>query len=1118
MALQFILGNSGSGKSYYLQELVINQAMENPNKEYLYIVPEQFTLQKQKDLVNSHPGKVIMNIDVCSFNRLAHRVFEELGIKEQLILEDTGKSMVIRKIIEENKRDLQLFNSSVHRDGFVEEIKSVISEFCQYNVSIEQLEGFVAGNNMGINCGAKFDELIVLYKLFREFLKGKYITSEEVLDILAANAHKSKILKNSVIVLDEYTGFTPVQNNLILQLLKVCETMMVSVTLDHREIDKIDNIDKQTLFRMSAKTIASLKAIAGEANVDVIKDVLIEGEGRFVNSPKLKHLESNILRYPYKVYKSDISDKTDVLDKSDIAGTMADDAISVHYAKDISIECEYIVNKIKEFVAGGDYRYRDFAILCGDMTEYGRVLSRIFEREGISYFYDVKKHILNNPFVEMISAIFDICNSDYSYESVFRYLRSGMSDIDTKECDILDNYIYSTGIKGYRLWSKKFARKCSRPYATDLAIINEIRLKVLEEIEEIVKELKSQKDAGSITKILYNYIVSRGCEDKLCQLSDRFEADGKMLLAKEYIQVYPAVMNLFDKIMELIPEASMKVLEYSKIFETGMGEVKVGLIPLSIDQVSIGDIERSRIANVKVVFLAGVNEGIIPKNISSGGLISEVEREAMILSGIEMANSKSEAVFNQQYYIYLALTKAKEKLYLTYSGMGNDGKPRRQSYLISRVKGLFPGMETNIIVPDKLTWKKDALDYLIDGLKLEDDKKSEDWNEVLRWNLSNETSKERVGKLLSIIFKKKDKNISPQLARKIFESNTYSVSKIQNYCSCEYSYFLKYGLGIRPKSQSELSVVDMGVIYHDALNRYCTALVEDGINFDEVTDEYSKALVEVCVNDAVAQIIDEEMLEEEINRFVVARIKKLILATVDNLGRYVKKSGYKPRDFEVGFKVKHKGLVIEGKIDRVDFLSDEEVQYYAITDYKSSIKTFDATLFGNGIDIQLIVYSVAAKQIYDENAVPAGVYYSRLDRPVVSYNSKFFEENELGEMVIVKDELEEALDKATKKYGLDCTSEDVDDDGKNSERKKIGRKQLEALEKYAINLTAGTHERIMDGSIKINPYRYGSEQNACTWCEYSSICGFDSNNDKYRKLKKYTINDLTGDMTKDEEE
>lgn len=1099
MSLQFVLGNSGSGKSYYLQEFVIKEAMANPKKEYLYIVPEQFTLQKQKDLVNAHPGKVIMNIDVCSFNRLAHRVFEELGIKEQVILEDTGKSMVLRKIIEENKKDLQAFHSCVHRDGFIEEIKSVISEFCQYNVSVEQLEGFSTESKLGINFDIKFSELITLYKCFREFLKGRYITSEELLDILAANAYKSNILKDCVIVLDEYTGFTPVQNNLISQLIRVCEKMLVSVTVDKKQIGNIENISNQTLFKMSSKMVVGLKSIALEAKVPVIEPVIIDKKGRFEGSAQLKHLEENIFRYPYKEY----------ITKYALDGIAHEENISINYAKDIPLECEFIVNKIKEYVVNNGCRYRDFAILCGDMSEYGRVLARIFEREGIAYFYDVKKHILSNPFVEMISAIFDIACSDYSYESVFRYLRCGMSDISTLECDLLDNYVYATGIKGARYWNKKFVRKCNRPYALDLAVVNEIRLKVIEEVGDIVKVLKGLKDCQSITKTLYEFIVGRNCEDKLNELAKKFESEGKMLLAKEYIQVYPAVMNLFDKMMELIPDSPMDVLEYSKIFETGMGEVKVGLIPLSIDQVFIGDIERTRISNAKIVFLAGVNEGLIPKNILSGGIISEVEREVMISYGIELANTKSEAVFNQQYYIYLALTKASEKLYLSYSGMGNDGKPRRQSYIINRVKSLFPGLGTNVIEPNRLTWKKDALDYLIDGLKAENKEKNEDsWYEVLKWNMTGTESKARLDKILGIIFSKKDKKISPDMARKIFENNTYSVSKIQNYCSCEYSYFLKYGLGIKPKSQAELSVVDMGVIYHDALNRYSVTLTEEGIGFDEISEERAKKIVEQSVDDAVYQIMDEEILENEVNKFIIARIKKLILATVLNLGRNIKKSGFVPKDFEVGFKVRHKELVIEGKIDRVDFLSDDDVKYYSITDYKSGVKKFDPTLFGNGIDIQLIVYCVAARSVYSDEYVPAGVYYSRLDRPVVNYDPKYFEKKE-GEMIIKQEVLDEAIDKATKHYGLDCTVDNVEGDDKVSERKTIGREQLKALEKYALDLAFGTHENIMNGNIKINPYRYGAEQSACEWCEYSSICGFDGNRDRYRKLKKYTVDELT---------
>lgn len=1092
MALQFVFGNSGSGKSYYLSEYVVREAMNNPDKEYLYIVPEQFTLQKQKDVIKAHPNNVIMNIDVCSFNRLAYRIFEELGIKEQVILEDIGKSMVIRKLIEENKEDLELFHSSIHRDGFVEEIKSIISEFCQYNVELQQLEGFRNNNNLGIHFAEKFTEVTKLYGLFREYLKGRYITSEEILDILRDNADKSKILKDCVIVLDEFTGFTPVQYNLILSLLKVCERMLVAVTVDVDEVSRIEDIQGQTLFRMSSKTVCSLKKLAAEGNIEICENILINGEGRFADNSQLKHLERYIFRYPYKVYE-----------------TTQEENVFIYYGKDITMECEFVANKIKEMVANNGYRYRDFAILCGELKEYGRCLSKIFDREGMPCFYDMRKHISGNPFVEMISAILDIANSDFSYEAIFRYLRCGMSDIPADECDLLDNYLYATGIKGYRFWKRDFARKCTQPYLINLDEVNEIRKKVLGEIEEVIKALKNVDDAGRFTQILYDFCLERKCEEKLCVLSDEFEKSAKMLKAKEYIQVYPAIMTVFEKIMELISDSKMSLVEYAKIFETGSEEVKVGLIPLGVDQVLIGDINRSRVNNAKVVFLVGVNEGIIPKKISSGGIISEVEREMMLSQGICLANPKTEEVFDQQYYLYLALTKASHKLYLTYSGMGTDGKPRRKSDLIGKVSALFRNLDTSIIVPDSLTWKKDGLDYLIDGLK--EGCEDAEWMEVLKWNLSDKARADRLNKLLGVIYNKKDKSISAKLARSIFEKNTYSVSKIQTYCSCGYSYFLKYGLNVRPKRQAELSAIDMGVIYHDALNRYSVSVAENGWGFDTINKKTQKKLVEICVDDAVAMVMDEQMQEIQVNKFIISRIKKLILATVESLGRYVKSTGNVPRDFEVGFKVNHKDVTIEGKIDRVDFLSDEQESYYSVIDYKSSPKKFDPTLFGNGIDIQLIVYSVAAKRIFDENNMPSGLYYSNLARPIVDYDKKYFEENNKGEFVLVQSVLDEELDKKNKMLGMICGNEDIYDDGKVIEKKMVGRGQLKALEDYALDLISRTHERIVGGEIELNPYRYGHEENACEYCEYSSICGFDEGNDRYRKLKKYTIDELTKD-------
>ncbi len=1054
MSLQFVLGNNKSKKSYVLQEMFIKEAGENPDKEYLYIVPEQFTLQKQKDLVNAHPGKVIMNIDVCSFNRLAHRVFEELGIAEQIILDDIGKSMIIRKIIEENKESLALFKSLVYKEGFVEEVKSVISEFCQYNVSLDQLMAFMENNNLGINFAEKFKEIVKVYSLFKEYLKGRYITSEELLDILAANADRSEILRDCVIVLDEFTGFTPVQYKLITELMKVSQRVMVSLTTDTENTKNYDEPDKQTLFKLSAATIKRLKKIAGSENIKLLSDWVIEEN--FLEVPQeLLHLEKNIFRYPFKIFEGDCNN------------------LELYYGKDMALEAEFVVDKIKELVSNEGMRYRDIAILCGDLKEYGRLLKRAFDREKITYFYDEKKKVLGNPFVEMLLAVFDIVNTDFSYEAVFRYLRCGMSDISREECDLLDNYIYATGIKGARYWNRDFKRKCNKPYIIPLEEVNAIRLKFVDEIMEVAKKLMKLENAADITRALYELVVSRGCEEKLWKLSEGFENEKNMLMAKEYIQVYPAVMGLFDKIMELIPDSLMKVSEYSKIFETGISEVKVGLIPLSVDQIFIGDIERSRIGSAKIVFIMGVNEGLIPKNIINSGIISEVERQILISEGIELAQVRTEAVFTGQYYIYLALTKASERLFITYAGMGSDGKAKRPSYIINKLKSLYIDLRVHDIEP-----------------------------------------KRRKGEEMIICYKK-DKHLSPLLAKEIFRDSSYSVSKVQDYFSCEYAYFLKNGLGIKPRVVPELSAVDMGVIYHDSLHRISLHLSENNLEFYDISGEEMKSLVNNSVDKAANEFLDEHLMEEHINKFLISKTKKLIYGIVQNIAKDSRDSGFSPKDFEVEFKISKNNLVIKGKIDRVDFVTEEGERFYKITDYKSGERKFDPTLFGNGIDIQLVVYSLGAKEIYGDKGKVKGLYYSQLKRPILDYDKKYVQLDDEGNIIYDIESIEGGIKSKMKPTGINLVGEDTKDIEKPEAEAKLSDNQMEKLEEYALGLINEAGEGMQKGSIRVNPYYYKRDnRNSCEWCEYKAICGFDRNNDGFRRLKKYTVNDITKRMEK----
>ena len=134
MALQFVLGSSGSGKTEYIYERLVRQAGEHPKKNYLVIVPEQFTMQTQQKLVELAPNHAIMNIDVLSFKRLAYRVFDDMGMQDIQVLEETGKNLVLRRLAQEQEETLTVLRANMNRMGYIGEVKSMISELVQYRI------------------------------------------------------------------------------------------------------------------------------------------------------------------------------------------------------------------------------------------------------------------------------------------------------------------------------------------------------------------------------------------------------------------------------------------------------------------------------------------------------------------------------------------------------------------------------------------------------------------------------------------------------------------------------------------------------------------------------------------------------------------------------------------------------------------------------------------------------------------------------------------------------------------------------------------------------------------------------------------------------------------------
>ena len=410
MSLQFIFGNSGSGKSSYLYEKVLEEAEKEPTKNFLVLVPEQFTMQTQRELVRRQKNHAIMNVDVLSFARLAYRVFDELGKQNLMVLEETGKNLVLRKVAEEKKDCLKVLGGNINKMGYIGEIKSLISELTQYNIGPEQLEEFLKTSSISETLRLKLEDVLVLYQGFGEYLEGKYITSEEVLSLLCDVAKESQIITNSVIVFDEFTGFTPIQNQLFGVLLPLAEKIMVTVTIDAEE-DFYHSRGIHELFAMSKKTISSLLNIAQERKVPVEEPVVLKDGAnlRYKNAPGLFFMEQNLFRVRKRGQKN------------------TGEEVRLFCMKNPREELSYVAGEIARLVREEGFSYKEIAVVTGDVAQYANYVPETFESYEIPYFIDQTKNILFHPLTEFIRAVLEVVESDFSYESIFRFLRSCLS-------------------------------------------------------------------------------------------------------------------------------------------------------------------------------------------------------------------------------------------------------------------------------------------------------------------------------------------------------------------------------------------------------------------------------------------------------------------------------------------------------------------------------------------------------------------------------------------------------------------------------------------------------------------------------------------------------------------
>lgn len=1097
MSLQFILGSARSGKTNYIYEKMIRESIEHPEQEFFFIVPDQSTLNAQKELVTRHPAHGTMNIDVVGFFRLAYRIFEELSYVPEQLLEDEGKSMVIRKVMEKHKKELKVFGSSMGKQGFIDELKSFFSEMYQYDIEKKELEQAMdIIQKPGLQ--AKMDDILLIMDSFENYIGERYLISEQLLDVLAKKMKESKKLRNAIFYLDGFTGFTPIQRKVIRQLMELGKQVNISFTIDAKDVST--PYREYELFAMSKYEKQQLIEIARQTRTIVKPDILCYPDKQ--GSPELRFMEQNLFRYPYGVFPEQTKD------------------IQIQRAVNPRAESRMVAHQLERLIREENYQYKDIIVLTADLENYQSELERSFQDLKIPYFVDVNRKLQNNPCIETILSALKMIQMDFSYEMVFRYLKSGFSCLSMEDADLLENYVIATGIRGYTKWNRPFKSKAFEE--DELQRIEACRQEFIKEIKPL-KEGVKKRGSTVLDKLtcLYEFFERLQLEEKMKEQQKIFEERGEIAQAKTSEKIFGQILDLMDQMADILGEEKLSYDDFLSVLESGMEEMTVGVIPPSLDQVLIGDMERTRAEGVKVLFFLGINDGIIPKQSQGGGVVSDDQREILRNQGIMLAPTAKMSAYTEQFYLYLALSKPSEKLYLSYCMMNASGENRQPSYVLERVRKIFPeiSLYEDESVPEESFSVEEATDHLV--WLLQQDTDDETFQELQTLYFALDDFAPAVSYIDAKFYQNEALPISQELVKKLYgDTLSGSVTRMEKFAGCAFSHFMQYGLRLKERLKHEILPVDMGQVFHKTME-----LVGKRTDWKFADDVSRDSFVDKIVEEAVSDVQGEILHSTSRNEYLLDRMKRISRRAVWVMETYIQRGEFTPEEYEIAFSEQNHlesmrftlddggKMTFSGVVDRMDSIEDSENKYIKIIDYKSGKMKFDFAKIFHGLQMQLIIYMNAMLELEEKKnnkrILPAGMFYFHLDDPIVEEKDP-----EEAKVQLLKSMKMSGI--VNEDYNLIPQMENPGEEGflslpvtatKNGYSKNssvLNTNQMITLGGIVENKMKELGNSLMKGEVSIRPYEYNGTM-PCTYCSFRNICAHESGVDPVNKIDKMSL-------------
>lgn len=1104
---------------------------DNIGGRALLVVPDQFTLEAERELIAHSGAKALMDVEVLSLSRLGYRLLEELGGSKRTFIDKYGRHMILSSIAAEEREKLQVFKGLEEKNSFIELVNNFISEIKQFNCGADELAEIARSVPDGSYTQRKLEDLYLLYSEYEAAIRGKYTDSEDYIDLFLGKISRSELVAGNHIWIYGFDSFAPKALSVIGELMQYAADVNLVLTYD----DKREARDAD-LFALAETVIRNFENLAERRSIEVRKRA-IPKTYTAERADKIQFIEQELYALPARKYARGGQSTNPTEGGASEAAAAGTDSLTLVAAANLYNEAESAACYVLELVRDFGYRFSDIKVICNDQETRGPILKRVFKEYGIDLVSDTSKDILQSSIVQYITALMDVVVEKYRTDLMIKMLKSGFGDLTNDEITDLENYAIKYKIRG-TMWKRPFVRGESEYGAEALVRMNAVREKALAFIPDL-EAIFEAETCGEFISGLYGFLYEKvKLPEKIADLTVLQTEQDRPDLAEETAQIWGKVIGIFDQMSEIMGEQKFRAAAFRDLFEAGISQVEIGILPPTKDGLMMGTMQRTRTGEMKALVVVGANEGVLPNEKPGSGLFGSDEKNLFKENGIELCKVDDVRFLEERMGIYRNLSKPRERLWISYSLSDAEGGPARPSGVFTKLTGLFGDTP---VARDALNRQSDAelvgagpagLRHLTEALQAacEGRPLAPHWHEALAWfkrNKPEALEPIRAG----IAFTNKQEDLGREMTAALYMGNiestreealepspelSLSPSRLERYARCPFSHFVQYGLKPEERRIFEIAPREIGDIYHECLMEMSRHLTARGIAITDPTSPWMTISREECrtfVEDVIAKksgtyregILEAGNEEKYRGRRITDICEKVCWAVIEQVraGEILRSSFEAP--FGRGRRIppipvnlgEGRTAYIEGKIDRVDYLPGERVK---IIDYKTGNENFSVAEAEAGYRLQLMLYLEAS---LERRMKPAGVFYFKISEPMVDASGAAIGPEEISDKIqksfklngVIVDDPNVIRNVAGDFSGIsDVVPIRINKEGLISGTGKdnlLTDEEFESLREKVREKVTDICKSLAGGGIEIHPMKTAATS-ACAYCRYKGICRFDT--------------------------